>query len=110
RLPEDADETIAFLEEGRRGEIPLGLRGIASHDGFFPFRSAKSSPPELPPFRPDSQHKQKGSSTGLGMGSDHYHLYWGGDRAALLEEVTNWPTYYPSSMKAGEIVSEMKAN
>jgi len=40
----------------------------------------------------------------------HYHLYWGDDRAALLEEVTNWPTYYPSSMEAKEIVSEMKAH
>lgn len=40
----------------------------------------------------------------------HYHLYWGNDRAALLNEVTNWPTYYPSSMDAKEIVSEMKAH
>lgn len=40
----------------------------------------------------------------------HYHLYWGNDRAALLNEVTNWPTYYPSSMDADEIVSEMKAH
>lgn len=24
--------------------------------------------------------------------ADHYHLYWGNDRAALLDEVTNWPT------------------
>lgn len=42
--------------------------------------------------------------------ADHYHLYWGDDRAALLNEVTNWPTYYPSSLKAEEIVSEMKAH
>lgn len=42
--------------------------------------------------------------------ADHYHLYWGNDRAALLEEVTNWPTYYPSSLSAKEIVSEMMAH
>ncbi|GGD15915.1 hypothetical protein GCM10011335_18360 [Aureimonas glaciei] len=42
--------------------------------------------------------------------ADHYHLYWGDDRAALLEEVTNWPTYYPSSLNAKEIVSEMLAH
>ncbi|MER9048096.1 zinc metallochaperone AztD [Mesorhizobium sp. M0923] len=42
--------------------------------------------------------------------ADHYHLYWGNDRAALLEEVTNWPTYYPSSLNAKEIVSEMMAH
>ncbi len=37
----------------------------------------------------------------------HYHLYWGDDRSALLEEVTNWPTYYPSSMSGEEIGREM---
>jgi zinc transport system substrate-binding protein len=42
--------------------------------------------------------------------ADHYHLYWGNDRAALLEEVTNWPTYYPSSLDAKEIVREMIAH
>jgi zinc transport system substrate-binding protein len=42
--------------------------------------------------------------------ADHYHLYWGDDRAALLEEVTNWPTYYPSSLTAKEIVREMMAH
>lgn len=40
----------------------------------------------------------------------HYHLYWGDDRAALLEELTNWPTYYPSSMDGDEIVHEMLAH
>ncbi len=42
--------------------------------------------------------------------TDHYHIYWGNDRAALLAEVTNWPTYYPSSMTPEQIVSEMKAH
>ena len=42
--------------------------------------------------------------------ADHYHLYWGDDRAALLEEVTNWPTYYPSSLDADGIVAEMLAH
>jgi len=40
----------------------------------------------------------------------HYHLYFGSDRAALLEELTNWPTYYPSSLTAGDIVEEMLAH
>lgn len=40
----------------------------------------------------------------------HYHLYWGDDRAALLEEVTNWPTYYPSSKSGEEIAAEMVAH
>jgi zinc transport system substrate-binding protein len=42
--------------------------------------------------------------------SDHYHLYWGNDRAALLKEVTNWPTYYPASLTGDEIVDEMLAH
>jgi len=42
--------------------------------------------------------------------ADHYHLYWGDDRAALLEELTNWPTYYPSDLAADEIVAEMLAH
>ncbi|VDS08043.1 Metal-binding protein ZinT precursor [Paracoccus haematequi] len=42
--------------------------------------------------------------------SDHFHLYWGDDRAALLDEVTNWPTYYPASLDADGIVAEMLAH
>lgn len=40
----------------------------------------------------------------------HFHLYWGDDREALLEEVTHWPTYYPSDMSGDEIVKEMIAH
>ncbi|CUW87288.1 putative metal-binding protein YrpE [Agrobacterium fabacearum S56] len=40
----------------------------------------------------------------------HYHLYWGNDRRALLDEVTNWPTYYPFQMDGPEIVEEMAAH
>ena len=42
--------------------------------------------------------------------SHHYHLYWGDDREALLDEVTNWPTYYPSDLDADEIAHEMIAH
>ncbi|MCR4265424.1 metal-binding protein ZinT [Nitratireductor sp. ZSWI3] len=42
--------------------------------------------------------------------ADHYHLYWGSDRAALLKEVTNWPTYYPSSLSGEQIAGEMMAH
>jgi zinc transport system substrate-binding protein len=37
----------------------------------------------------------------------HYHLYWGDDRNALLEEVINWPTYFPSEMAGDEIAHDM---
>ncbi|WP_242520361.1 metal ABC transporter solute-binding protein, Zn/Mn family [Halobacillus kuroshimensis] len=42
--------------------------------------------------------------------ADHYHLYWGDDREALLDEVTNWPTYYPSDLDGQEIAHEMMAH
>lgn len=44
------------------------------------------------------------------MKAGHYHLYFGNNRAALLEEITNWPTYYPSGLTADEIVKEMLAH
>ncbi|MBO1580160.1 ZinT family metal-binding protein [Bacillus sp. XF8] len=37
----------------------------------------------------------------------HYHLYWGDDREALLDEVIHWPTYYPSEMDGHDIAHEM---
>lgn len=42
--------------------------------------------------------------------SDHFHLYWGDDRAALLAEVTHWPTYYPAGLSGDDIVKEMMAH
>ncbi|PSJ21136.1 metal-binding protein ZinT [Halomonas sp. ND22Bw] len=40
----------------------------------------------------------------------HYHLYWGDDRQALLEEVEHWPTYYPADMDGEAIAEEMLAH
>ena len=40
----------------------------------------------------------------------HYHLYSGDDRAALLDNVTNWPTYYPRTLDGAQIVAEMLAH
>lgn len=42
--------------------------------------------------------------------SDHFHLYWGDDRAALLEELTNWPTYYPAGLTAADVAAQMQAH
>ncbi|MCY6380519.1 metal-binding protein ZinT [Hoeflea prorocentri] len=42
--------------------------------------------------------------------SDHYHLYWGDDRAKILEELTNWPTYFPVSMSGDDIAHAMMAH
>lgn len=47
--------------------------------------------------------------------ADHYHLYWGhlywgDDRTAVLAELTNWPTYYPSRMDPAAVLAEMLAH
>lgn len=42
--------------------------------------------------------------------SHHFHLYWGDDREELLEEVTHWPTYYPSKLDKDGIVRDMLAH
>lgn len=40
----------------------------------------------------------------------HFHLYWGQDRAALLQEITNWPTYFPADLSGEQIKQEMLAH
>ncbi|WP_419912427.1 metal-binding protein ZinT [Hoeflea sp.] len=42
--------------------------------------------------------------------ADHYHLYWGDDRAKILEELTNWPTYWPAGMSGDAIAHSMMAH
>lgn len=42
--------------------------------------------------------------------SHHFHLYWGDNREELLEEVTNWPTFYPSNLDADGLVRDMLAH
>lgn len=44
------------------------------------------------------------------VAADHYHLYWGEDRAEVLKELTNWPTYYPAALTGAEVVREMTAH
>ncbi len=40
--------------------------------------------------------------------SSHYHIFMGNtSQAALLEEMDNWPTYYPYQLKAEAVIDEM---
>lgn len=40
--------------------------------------------------------------------SSHFHIFMGNtSQQALLEEMDNWPTYYPYQLKAEEVVDEM---
>lgn len=89
RYAADGRETLTYAK-GNRGVrfIFVKISGDAYAPGFIQF----------------SDHRIAAEK------SDHYHLYWGNDRAALLAEVTNWPTYYPAGMGADEIVHEMLAH
>lgn len=85
----DGRETLTYKK---------GNRGVR-----FIFKKTEGDA-DAPEFIQFSDHKIAPEKT------DHYHLYWGDDRAALLNEVTNWPTYYPSALTPEQIVSEMKAH
>ena len=41
----------------------------------------------------------------------HFHIFYGGEsQEALLDELENWPTYYPSKLTGQEIAQEMLAH
>lgn len=43
--------------------------------------------------------------------SYHYHIYFGNEsQEALIDEVDNWPTYYPADLSDQEIAQEMLAH
>jgi len=103
-------DTVTFYRDGK----PIG--GTYVYDGLeiltykkgnrgvrFIFQKTAGDD-DAPQFIQFSDHKIAPEKT------DHFHLYWGNDRAALLEEVTNWPTYYPSRLDADQIVEEMLAH
>lgn len=103
-------DNVTFFEDGEPLEAQYASDGYevltyAKGNRGVRFIFAKTAGDEAAPqFIQFSDHAIAPQDAG------HYHLYWGNDRAALLEEVTNWPTYYPSSLKADEIVNEMIAH
>ncbi|GGB08794.1 metal-binding protein ZinT [Macrococcus hajekii] len=42
--------------------------------------------------------------------AEHFHIYMGNERAALLKEMEHWPTYYFSDMTGDEIAEEIMAH
>ena len=85
----DGQEILTYAK-GNRGVrfIFRKLSGDAAAPGYVQFSDHKIAPEK----------------------SDHYHIYMGDDRAALLKEVTNWPTYYPAALTPAQIVTEMQAH
>ncbi len=42
--------------------------------------------------------------------AEHSHIFMGNDNDALLKEMDNWPTYYPSKLNKDQIKEEMLAH
>ncbi|TYS89868.1 metal ABC transporter solute-binding protein, Zn/Mn family [Rossellomorea aquimaris] len=107
RIMIDGD-TFTFCEDGKKSS------GHYTYDGYeiltyekgnrgvrYIFKLADEEEGKMPNYIQFSDHSIAPTD------SHHYHLYWGDDREELLEEVVNWPTYYPSDLSGEEIADEM---
>ncbi|WP_024122260.1 metal-binding protein ZinT [Bacillus halotolerans] len=103
-------DTVSFFKNGKEysGKYTYDGYEILTYDAGnrgvrYIFKRAKKAEglPQYIQFSDHSIYPTKAS---------HYHLYWGEDREALLDEVKNWPTYYPSKMDGHDIAHEMMAH
>lgn len=104
------DHTVTFFQDGEEMsgeyendgyeilEYEAGNRGVR-----FVFKLVDGSE-DMPAYIQFSDHNI------FPTDSYHYHLYWGDDREALLEEVDHWPTYYPSDLDRDGLVRDMLAH
>ncbi|WP_309651871.1 metal ABC transporter solute-binding protein, Zn/Mn family [Halomonas koreensis] len=104
------DRTVAFYENGdkRSGEYVYDGYEILTYEagnrGVRYVFEREDGGEALPRYIQFSDHAIHPTD------ADHFHLYWGDDREALLEEVTNWPTYYPAHLEGEGIVRDMLAH
>ena len=104
------EDTVSFFKNGEEKtgrytydgyeilEYEAGNRGVR-----FIFKLAEETK-GLPRFIQFSDHAIFPTDAG------HYHIYFGDDREALLEEVVNWPTFYPWDMDGDDVAEEMMAH
>ncbi|GEK58310.1 metal-binding protein ZinT [Marinococcus halophilus] len=106
----EEDGTVSFMKDGEEmtGRYASGGHEILEYEAgnrgvrfVFELEEGDEGMPEYIQF---SDHSIAPTDAG------HYHLYWGDDNGELLEEVENWPTYYPSDMNGEEITHEMIAH
>jgi zinc transport system substrate-binding protein len=100
-------ETVTFFRDGKPVEANYvsdgfeiltykkGNRGVRY---IFKKSGGEATAPEFIQF---SDHTIAPAKAG------HFHLFWGNDRSAVLQELSNWPTYYPAPLDAKAIVHEM---
>ncbi|MCP1315770.1 MULTISPECIES: ZinT/AdcA family metal-binding protein [unclassified Halomonas] len=109
RIVIDGD-TVTFYEDGEAHSADYAYDGYeileyaAGNRGVRFVFEAEEVDAGMPRYIQFSDHDIYPSD------AHHFHLYWGDDREALLEEVTHWPTYYPSELDGDAIVSEMLAH
>ncbi|RIW29696.1 zinc ABC transporter substrate-binding protein AdcA [Bacillus salacetis] len=102
------EDTFTFFEDGKKSS------GTYAYDGYeilnyeagnrgvrYIFKLTGEEEGKMPDYIQFSDHSIAPTD------AHHFHLYWGDDREALLEEVTNWPTYYPSGLSGDDIAHEM---
>ncbi|MFL6976455.1 metal-binding protein ZinT [Bacillus inaquosorum] len=103
-------DAVTFFKNGKEfsGKYTYDGYEILTYDGGnrgvrYIFKLAKEAEglPQYIQFSDHSIYPTKAS---------HYHLYWGDDREALLDEVKHWPTYYPSKMDGHDIAHDMMAH
>ncbi|PPA69104.1 metal ABC transporter solute-binding protein, Zn/Mn family [Jeotgalibacillus proteolyticus] len=101
-------DTFTFFENGKESS------GAYTYDGYevlnyeagnrgvrYIFKLSEEKEGSMPAYIQFSDHGIEPTD------ADHYHLYWGDDREALLDEVVNWPTYYFSDLSGEDIAHEM---
>ncbi|PLR98439.1 metal-binding protein ZinT [Bacillus sp. T33-2] len=101
------EDTVTFFKNGKEfsGEYIYDGYEILTYDAgnrgvryIFKLQEKAEGLPQYIQFSDHSIYPNEAS---------HYHMYWGDDREALLDEVINWPTYYPSEMDGHDIAHEM---
>lgn len=102
------DHTLEFVKGSQADKAEYEYQGycvLTNDDGEKSVRyqfAAKDEAGEAPRYIQFSDHLIKPEKSG------HFHIYWGNDGfAALNEEIENWPTYFPAEMTGAQIAEEM---
>ncbi|WP_412554333.1 ZinT family metal-binding protein [Shimia sp. MIT1388] len=105
-----AGDTVAFFKDGKPVQGSYQADGYeiltykSGNQGIRFVYEKSGGDAAAPQFIQFSDHEMVPTKV------DHFHLYWGDDRAALLEEVTNWPTYFPAAWSGADIVKKMTSH
>ena len=103
--------TITFMKNGQSvtGQYEYAGKDILKYEKGnrgvrYTFKLVGTGSKDLPKYVQFSDHNIAPTKTG------HFHIFMGNDREALLKEMENWPTYYPSHLSEKEIKEEMLAH